>query len=1287
MVTRRLLLGAIAGALLSAATPAAGQTLEDYSALPPFVASPVTPNILILMDNSGSMNLRAYPGNFDPNVEYGGYFDNKLCYNDPSSSTAPFTPDLGASKPCGPKDRWDGNFLNWLTTARIEATKWVMTGGKCSGRTSGKCLPNGRLDYEDGDSRLDFPEAGFSGPQLAPYTPTWVHNIASNRERCLRRRLGRLYIYRDNSSGSCSTTVDRERRLLVVPAVEPSGVLQQIGNRARFGLMQFKDDAEGAKVLAPIGGNLNTMIAAIDATEAATWTPLAESLYEAARYFAQVAPAYSSSDYPRSSAKDDPYYFEAPTWAPTSQQIPCCKSFVILFTDGQPTQDLNIPSALRNYAVGPLNQSSTGHLDVCSAYYGGKSSDPCVSSGSHYLDDIALWVHTNDLRAPTLPVIGGSGKDMPGVQNLTVYTFFAFGSNSNILKDAAKAGGFDDINGDGVPGPSPLEWDRNGDGVPDTYFESSDAFAMRERLFAAITDILGRSASGTSVSVLATSSGGEGAVYQAYFYPALFDEGREVSWLGFLQGIFIDDQGRLREDTDEDGRLVLTRDRVIQTFFDPLTGETRVRRWSVDSSTGEPTGTPETIGLRDLLPIWEAGRVLAERDLTTSPRTIKTWVDADGDGVVDDGEFIDFSTTNESALRRYLRAANSTEGANIIEFVRGSPVTGYRSRQITVRGTKRTWRLGDIIYSSPVSVGAPAERFDLRYRDESYHAFFEKYKNRRNVIYVGANDGMLHAFNGGFFKKGDDPSTPEKEQVWFATTPTGTGTGMPLGAELWAFVPQELLPHLKWLTQEDYDKTKHVYYVDGTPRIVDAKIFTEESACSTSGLDSAGCIHPGGWGTVLIGSMRLGGGLIRVDLDGNGSANDPGEDRFRSAYFALDITDPDNPDPSKRVRLLWVFWDTDLGFSTSWPGVVRSGDTTWYLVFGSGPLSYTGERIASATGPTGNKFTSGASEYGQIFVVDLATGTLVRKFQTDTSDRYAFMGDPVVYDLPRDYVPDVIYIGKAFGTSASRSGKLYRLLPRAEDFSSVELRALFEPGKPVLVKPTASMDRVNRLWIYGGTGRYFTSGSSGDAADSTSQMLFGIKESETSQHGCWDLDGWLSSCPTDPIPLATLVDVTGASVAEGGALTCTTCGGAATVGELVAGVINGGSPPKQGWYIRLTGGERVLQESTVIGGLVLATTFTPNTDVCSPQGTNALYSMYYQSGTAFTSSTIGLDGTTVRRKIALGQGIASKVNVVVSEGTVTGLVQSSTGEIIQVQGIGLASNIRSGVRAWREMSD
>ncbi len=1269
---------------------ARAQTLTDYSALPPFLASPVPPNVLLLMDNSGSMLSRAYTIAYDPAVDFGGYFDTKKCY---SYGSTRFTPTAQA-KPCGPAGQWDGNFLNWAMMERLEIAKWVMMGGKCAPRVSGNCYPGGMLTFES-DGAFSVTNVNVTS-DVAPG--------AFVGTRCLQRSSNSLIIKSNGSSCGGSTLGSFTLRVEVTG--EPQGVIQQVGGKARFGLMEFSTSstADGGKVLADVGSNITSMVNAIENTAASTWTPLAESLYEAGRYFAQIKPAYANSDYSYTSQSRDPYYFTQPDWLPTSAYVPCCKSFVIIFTDGQPTKDLNLPasiatsnSGLAASAMSPVNpygptytannNSTTGHFNKCSNYFGGSGSDPCTSDGSHYLDDVAYWVHTTDLRQATIPVINEAGKDLSGKQNLIVYTFFAFGTGSNILKDASRFGGFEDLNGDGKPGPSPREWNRSWSGsancnpytecVPDTYFESSDAFAMKDRLIAAITDILQKSASGTSVSVLAASASGEGAVYQAYFYPSVFEAGNEVSWLGYLQGLFFDEDGQLREDTDSDGALTPTADRIVETFFDPNSQETKIRRWAVDPSTGQRTGAAEIVGLRDISPIWEAGKRLALRDLGTAPRTIKTWVDSNNNGVVDAGEFIDFSTANESTLRRYLRAADSTEGTNIINFIRGSPVSGYRPREVNVNGSVRTWRLGDIIYSSPVQVGAPQERFDLRYQDTTYAAFYNKYKNRRNVIYVGANDGMLHAFNGGFFHRGDNPATPGKqEQVWFATTgPTGTETAYPLGEELWAFIPQELLPHLKWLTQTDYTKSVHVYYVDGTPRVADVRIFTEEAACSSSGVSDPNCKHLGGWGTILIGSLRLGGGLIKADLNGDGDTLDAGEDRFRSAYFALDITDPEQPG-----KLLWVFKDGDLGFTTSWPAVMRFDATTWYAVFGSGPITYRGERDTSLA----TKFGTSVSEYGQLYVVNLANGSLVRKI-TLSDDRYAFMGDPVVYDLPRNYVTDVLYVGKTYyatGGSGGWRGKVYRFVLKSSDFSSYDQKVFVDPQKPVLVKPTATLDQSNRLWIYFGTGRFFSAGPASDQTDTSQQGLYAVKESGA--NGCWTGSGWLATCPGSPVPLSDLVDVTGAVVSEGGSLTCSTCGGGgSTLSSLVSYI-----GTKQGWLVTLSGGERVLHEFTIIGGIALATTYVPGTDMCAPQGTNALYAMYYESGTAYSRSVIGLyGGDKVTRKADLGVGVPSKVNVVVSNNTTTGFIQSSTGEILQVRGIQLASPVRASVRAWREKTE
>jgi len=92
-----------------------------------------------------------------------------------------------------------------------------------------------------------------------------------------------------------------------------------------------------------------------------------------------------------------------------------------------------------------------------------------------------------------------------------------------------------------------------------------------------------------------------------------------------------------------------------------------------------------------------------------------------------------------------------------------------------------------------------------------------------------------------------------------------------------------------------------------------------------------------------------------------------------SSYFAIDVTDPENP------VLLWEFSHSELGMSTSGPAFIRQGDSTkngkWFVVFASGP-----------TGPINNiyrQFLGRSDQLLRLFVLDLKTGTLLRKIDTD----------------------------------------------------------------------------------------------------------------------------------------------------------------------------------------------------------------------------------------------------------------------------------------------------------------
>src|SRR5712691_8091354 len=485
-----------------------------------------------------------------------------------------------------------------------------------------------------------------------------------------------------------------------------------------------------------------------------------------------------------------------------------------------------------------------------------------------------------------------------------------------------------------------------------------------------------------------------------------------------------------------------------------------------DTTTPFQTVALSAPGVSNVQPIWEGGRRLAllspgatcEGSSTwpisgnmsqggTTCRRILTWADFDNDGLVGTSERVEFRSTPLvlSGLCPYLGgqlvvyctdsapisaadfAANNCFSANgcavgtvrktcalkeatdIINWVRGLPVTGLRDRKIKVLNdsggiVQAQWKLGDVVNATPVVVGAPSTRYDVIYGDQTYASFFQRYKDRRQVAYVGANDGMLHAFNGGFFSNDDRQidGTGPIVQARFTSTPKKLGTSTdcaalpcdgsvttysfrsdapPLGAELWAFIPQDLLPQLRWLTATDYG---HVYYVDLTPKVTDVRIFCNDQATIANCIPGTNADHPGGWGTILIGGFRLGGSctncpsgngpprVVNADFSTppNGTTTDQGNGTsgsdfrvFLSSYFVLDITNPE-----KEPRLLWAFRDQNLGLTTADPGIVRVNPSTdaktsstnerWFVVFGTGPTGY----------------SAFSTQTAQFFVVDLKLG-------------------------------------------------------------------------------------------------------------------------------------------------------------------------------------------------------------------------------------------------------------------------------------------------------------------------
>ncbi len=1128
-----------------------------------------------------------------------------------------------------------------------------------------------------------------------------------------------------------------------------------------------------------------------------SFAALAEATYEGLCYYRNSQGAcYSNSpaDFTASvGAAGDPFYFLT-----SAQTVSCCKSFILMISSGIPTADGGTPDLQTPF--GNLLNTGVSNIGLTTTQ----------------LDDVAYYGQTHDVRNQGTGITG----DVPNTQAVTFYAVNAMGgtSGATVLSSAAKFGGFTDQDGDNLPtatgqtctfpagsnlgsgtSTSSAEWDEDKDCTPDTFFDASQGGDLESQINKAIASILKKAASGTSVSVLATSSTGEGAIYQAYFIPETAkDDGttNTVQWQGFTQGLFIDTFGNIREDSDGDGRLTLKNDNIITLSFDTGTSTVAVLRCPDADGNGKADSTAvppcSNVLLNNIKPIWEAGKRLAYTDpgtdctvalAGTSCRRILAWAD-NNDHLVSSSEVIEFTAANKATLCPYLAAATvayctSTDAtaidaaailsdaaltncfgitratcalndaANLINFHRGTDgttlctVTGDSSTCLRDRsskvfnpdnlsdttGAQKVWKLGDVVDATPTVVGAPRERYDVIYGDSTYTTFFNQYKSRRQVAYVGANDGMLHAFNVGFFTQGDDPctttGTDPVEHGYFTLQPfaniphtasqcafaTTARTGEPkFGAELWAFIPQALLPHLKWYADRNYT---HVAYVDLKPKVTDVRIFCGDSAAAPTGSPST-CIngqtgsgtHPGGWGTILIGGMRFGGSCgacvagstggvpMAVTADfGSGSQTRT----FYAEYFVLDITDPEQ-DPV----LLWTFTDTRMGLTMSFPAVARVslvGDSKtsptnarWLAIFGTGPTGYTGISTQTAglfvvdiaKGPkySANQ-TSGsiggiACSAATPCVVSNTTdaGEQVRVFST--GDANSFMGDIITLDGNLDFKVDVLYAGSIITNSTpAYIGKMYRLTTGALSATGTpatlgswgitssgaqvptQLVATFTAHGsatctgttckvgPVTAAATVSADTVNNIWVFFGSGRFL---STADKTDTATQYFFGVKDPCATSSTCTQTTTSQSN---------KLVDVSGAVVCNPCASGTNEVTGVADADSLseLEGLIQDPVQNVDGWFTTLpTAGERSLSAPTILGGTVFFTTFVPTTDICVAAGSGNLYALYYLTGSAYKESVIGTTPsggtTTIKRSVALGTGLPSQMAVQIgAEGT------------------------------------
>ncbi|MGI9281401.1 MAG: pilus assembly protein [Endozoicomonas sp.] len=875
---------------------------------------------------------------------------------------------------------------------------------------------------------------------------------------------------------------------------------------------------------------------------------------------------------------------------------------------------------------------------------------------------------TNNDGLATPFASGPDGGNAQGQGTPIAHTYEVTGMTSGVLPNplelAAKYGGFNDLdndgtpnhdaNGDGVPDNDSREWDiRNNatgalgtDNIPDNFFLANNPSLLRTQLELVFRDIASRISSGTSAALVSNSASGVGSAIQGLFRPKVTVNDIEISWVGLVHSLFVDAKGHFREDTNANRTLDdYTTDRIVTLFFDPTSNSTVIQRYtsSDDGVTLTPDGS--TVDLTELEPVWDARERLMEVSNITSQRNytalsntgrhILTWLDANNNGRVDTGEEQSFVSATFSGTNSDYLGVNVSESDKLVKYIRGDDQTGYRSRSVDFDndGDLEVWRLGDIIHSNPIAVSKPEGYYSdskpFNSNDTTFIEFQNHYENRRQVVYVGANDGMIHAFNAGFWndsnQRFDLNSAAESQH--------------PLGGELWAYTPMNLLPHLRWLSEPDYP---HVYYMDGEPLIFDANIFTPDTD------------HPKGWGTVLVMGMRLGGGPIDVSVN---SATRT----MRSAYVMLDITNPEKP-----PKLMAEITHPELGFTTNRPVVIQrrqpnaSGDfnfpteNNWYLAFGSGPtgtgLSGIRQALDDATSDQNMK----------VFVYDLQNKNFLSAFDPmDSGIATAYAGNMATVDWNQDYYDDAIYFGSV-ETTGNLSGELLRINLEDPLASNWTLGTLTRPQRPITARPTAVTNSDNERWVFVGTGRELTQT---DSRNIQQEYFFGVKEPT--------LNGVFSF---GTVPFSGLVDTTDIQVEADGDLVSGFSVGSSTVNNFES--LRSALTPEAGWKNRLIydgldpGGKSVSSPANAFA-LLLFTEYQPPADQCLVDGTSFLNALHYQTGTAIPASIQAVltpdgftDDTVSNKKISLGAGLApAPVIHQGSDGKTSIIIQGGAGNI------------------------
>jgi type IV pilus assembly protein PilY1 len=650
------------------------------------------------------------------------------------------------------------------------------------------------------------------------------------------------------------------------------------------------------------------------------------------------------------------------------------------------------------------------------------------------------------------------------------------------------------------------------------YFLVTNATHLEKQLDSAFYEILGLISSASAAATNSTLLRDDTLVYQARFDPD--------DWSGEIRAMEVNGDGSLggmKWNTNEPGQFASAAARRVYTYNGEAGVELLTANW-------------------DELSLTQCGGLLGI-DL---PAVLTALGANAADGTCAD---LDAVATLDTDLARKR-----------LEWLRGDD-----AEEITGVLRDRHRLLGDIVHSNPFLVDMKDYAFEsLMFAgpETSYNNFRATLvaanggAGRRPVLYVGANDGLLHAFDGN------------------------------TGLELFAYMPHEAFHHIAELTALDYE---HRYYVDGSPWAVDAFIEVNDQSV---------------WRTVLVGTTGAGG----------------------RAVFALDVTDPETFGPE---QVLWEVTDDELGVTIGQATIARlAADDRWVALVGNGYNS--------------------ASARAQLFVIDLATGAILKRLDTGVGDgaKPNGLASPTPVDLDFDRITDYVYAGDL-------QGNLWKfdLTGASPDDWSVayENEPLFTAtdksltGQPITHRPAVARHPNGGVLVLFGTGKFFSADD--NVVDASTQVQ--------SFYGVWD-----HGAPVGPRATALREQ----SIMYQGA------SGNPDIRNDVRITTN--EPvdwsKQDGWFLDFiyagaVEGERVIDAPIMRTDRIVFTTLIPNDDECSSGGNSWLMELDFTTGQRLAYSAFDLNDD---EYFGLDDFINIKVPSPTNPGTTTDMAVAVSGIFI-----------------------